>query len=183
MINSGRTKLDKYYRLSDKTPVYVATLVLNPIFKWSFVHKTRAKARMLKFCNDCHSPVENAIPIPSIEPTDTNNPLRDWFAEVEAVPLFGDEYSRHCSTPQVQRTYKNSWEWWLEPQQQSDYPNLGRIALDILSVPAMSAEPERLFSVSKMHITDRRNKLEVEFIERLMCLKSWMRPEVWKKDF
>jgi hypothetical protein len=54
------------------------------------------------------------------------------------------------------------------------YPNLGKIALDILSIPAMSAEPERLFSGAKISITDRRNRLGTESIETLKCLKSWM---------
>ena len=30
MFNSGQAKMDKYYRLSDSTPVYVTTLVLHP---------------------------------------------------------------------------------------------------------------------------------------------------------
>jgi hypothetical protein len=38
----------------------------------------------------------------------------------------------------------------------------------------MSAEPERLFSGAKISITDRRNRLGIESIEALECLKSWM---------
>jgi hypothetical protein len=63
--------------------------------------------------------------------------------------------------------------WWLEPTQQSTFPNLSRIAVDILSIPAISAEPERLFSSAKITITDRRNQLKSDTIEALECLKSW----------
>ena len=45
--------------------------------------------------------------------------------------------------------------------------------MDILSIPAMSAEPERLFSRAKITITDRRNRLGSDAIEALECLKSW----------
>ena len=48
------------------------------------------------------------------------------------------------------------------------------MALDILSIPAMSAEPERLFSGAKITITDRRNRLGIESIEAIECLKSWL---------
>jgi hypothetical protein len=47
------------------------------------------------------------------------------------------------------------------------------MALDVLSIPAISAEPERLFSSAKISITDRRNRLGIESIEAIECLKSW----------
>ena len=48
------------------------------------------------------------------------------------------------------------------------------MALDILSIPAMSAEPERLFSRAGITVTERRNRLGAESIEALECLKSWL---------
>ena len=48
------------------------------------------------------------------------------------------------------------------------------MALDILSIPAMSAEPERLFSGAKITITDCRNRLGIKSIEAIECLKSWL---------
>ncbi|ODQ68784.1 hypothetical protein LIPSTDRAFT_76754, partial [Lipomyces starkeyi NRRL Y-11557] len=48
------------------------------------------------------------------------------------------------------------------------------MALDVLSIPAMSAEPERLFSSAKITITDRRNRLGIETIEAIECLKLWL---------
>ena len=48
------------------------------------------------------------------------------------------------------------------------------MALDILSIPAMSAEPERLFSGAKITISDRRNRLTIDTIQALQCLKSWL---------
>jgi hypothetical protein len=47
------------------------------------------------------------------------------------------------------------------------------LALDILSIPAMSAEVERLFSATKLTITDLRTKLVLNVVEALLCLKSW----------
>jgi hypothetical protein len=36
--------------------------------------------------------------------------------------------------------------WWLRDEQKSHYPNLSRMAIDVLSIPAMSADPKRVFS-------------------------------------
>jgi hypothetical protein len=48
------------------------------------------------------------------------------------------------------------------------------MAVDILSIAAMSADPERLFSGAKITITDRRNRLGIRTIQALECLKSWL---------
>jgi hypothetical protein len=58
------------------------------------------------------------------------------------------------------------------------------MALDMLSIPAMSASPERLFSGAGITITERRNRLGNESIESLECLKSWYKAEAsaWADD-
>jgi hypothetical protein len=47
--------------------------------------------------------------------------------------------------------------------------------LCLYNIPAMSAETERLFSSYKCTILDRRNRLGIEAIEAIECLKSWLR--------
>jgi hypothetical protein len=56
-----------------------------------------------------------------------------------------------------------------------DFLNLSRMGLDILSIPAMAADPERLFSSAGLTVTDRRNHLSIESIEALECIKSWVK--------
>ena len=47
------------------------------------------------------------------------------------------------------------------------------MALDILAIPAMSSEIERVFSSSGLLLTDRRNRLKEDIIEGAECMKSW----------
>ena len=56
------------------------------------------------------------------------------------------------------------------------------MALDLLSIPAMAADPERLFSSAKITITDRRNRLGIEVIEVVECLKSWYKVDEFSLD-
>jgi hypothetical protein len=48
------------------------------------------------------------------------------------------------------------------------------MALNILSIPAMSANLERIFSGAKITISNRRSKLSIATIQALECLKSWL---------
>jgi len=47
------------------------------------------------------------------------------------------------------------------------------MALDILSIPAMTAGVQRLFSQAKLMLTDRRNRLHMDGLEVVECMKSW----------
>src|SRR5438067_1488062 len=69
-----------------------------------------------------------------------------------------DEYVRYIAQPQVP-SVKQGYKWWLGPTQQKNYPNSSKMALDMLSIPAMSADPEHLFLGAKITISDRRNRL------------------------
>ena len=53
------------------------------------------------------------------------------------------------------------------------------MALDMLSIPTMSAKPEHIFLGLKITISDYRYRLGIELIEALECLKSWIGIEEW----
>jgi len=57
------------------------------------------------------------------------------------------------------------------------------MALDIFSIPAMSADPERLFSSSKHVLRDTRNRLKCDALEALECLKSWAKEGILLSNF
>ena len=50
---------------------------------------------------------------------------------------------------------------------------MAQIAKDIFSIPAMSAEVERLFSLAKLMVPHHRSTLRPEAIEAGECLRSW----------
>jgi hypothetical protein len=57
------------------------------------------------------------------------------------------------------------------------YPTLGRIALDILPIPASSIPCERLFSAAKESADDRRARLGPKKFEELQVMKF-----VWRNN-
>ena len=50
---------------------------------------------------------------------------------------------------------------------------MAQMARDIFSIPAMSAEVERLFSSTKLMIPPARNLLQLDGIEAGECTRSW----------
>ena len=66
----------------------------------------------------------------------------------------------------------NPIEWWN--RHQLEYPVLYRMALDLFSIPGMSAECERVFSQTKKMITDERNRLAPKVIEADQLQKHWL---------
>ena len=60
----------------------------------------------------------------------------------------------------------------LNLKQRTRYPLLSRMAIDIYSIPAMSAQSERVFLGPNALVSDFRDRLQSETIEVLKCLKS-----------
>jgi hypothetical protein len=63
-----------------------------------------------------------------------------------------------------------SFQCWLRPAIRAKYPSLARMAIDILSIPAMSAEAERDFSSVGFVLNSRRRRLREETLEAMLCL-------------
>lgn len=177
MFNSGWSKLEKYYQLSEDTPVYVAALILHPRYKWQYLDRNWKKAwtqsarRNVITLWETYKP----RPIPDVSTpsttTTTNRFLQYLEEQDEDIQTIDDEYEHYCKQPQIK--VQDARKWWMEASQQQLYPNLSQMALDILSIPGMSAEPERTFSATKLIITDIRTRLSIKMIQALACLKSW----------
>jgi hypothetical protein len=66
-------------------------------------------------------------------------------------------------------------------RQHQPYPTLRQWAFNTLSIPATSAEIERVFSQARRLITDDRNSLSIENLEILLCFKHWMKHGLLKR--
>jgi hypothetical protein len=86
-----------------------------------------------------------------------------------------DEYDRYLSTaPEPPIT--SAFTFWQSQHQR--YPYLLAMALDILSIPALSSGVERLLSQCKIMLTYRRNQLKIDSLQAVECMKSWERLQI-----
>lgn len=141
---------------------------------WPLEWIADAKAKVQLFWKKEYKSTAITVPTPATETASTvYNAFQEWQKKRQRSQLDIDEYAKYLQAA-VLPEVKDARSWWLETTQRNSYPALSIMALDILSIPAMSAEPERLFSGAKITITDRRNQLGIESIQAIECLKSWL---------
>jgi hypothetical protein len=104
----------------------------------------------------------SSVPVTPIHTT-INAFWLDLDAEDMAEAARVDEYAQYCASPIVNTD--DAIGWWMQETPRRAYPNLSKMAFDYLSISSMSAELERLFSSTKITVTDRRNRLEVMYLK------------------
>ena len=90
-----------------------------------------------------------------------------------------DELELYMTEPVLRgigiRTF-DALKWWTEDAQQQRYPQLSKLAVDLLTIPAMSAGIERVFSECKF--TCLRHATLSETLKEIHLLRSWLRSTV-----
>jgi hAT family C-terminal dimerisation region len=82
-----------------------------------------------------------------------------------------DEFETYISRPPLATNANfNPIKWWAN---NAKSPQMMNMAFDILSIPAMSSETERVFSGVKLTISASRNRLSEDIIEATECLNRW----------
>jgi hypothetical protein len=124
---------------------------------------------------------------PQKEPSDFNQWVSGYKYKHLRPKTKEDEYHQYLRTeffpdqrlegtqPGSQAKLVNLCAFWARYEAQ--YPSLARMAFDILSIPAMSAECERVFSSAKILLSDRRARMKEDIIEASECLRAWVRAE------
>ena len=83
-----------------------------------------------------------------------------------------DELGAYMRQAPVRRENLNPILWWRDHQE--EYPRRSKFALDVLAIPAMSVDPERTFSVTKLTVSSQRHSLSPEIVEEIQCLRNWL---------
>ncbi|CAG8795179.1 10707_t:CDS:1, partial [Dentiscutata erythropus] len=83
--------------------------------------------------------------------------------------LLSSELNQYLALPENKKE-TNSLLWWQ--LQVNKYPVLSKIALDYLSIQAISVVSEWVFSIASNTITKTRNWLSPETAKVTLCMKS-----------
>ena len=189
-LQAGLTKLLKYWNRTSRSPAYIAAIVLDPTIKWEHFNtwdpkwQPNIRSSMKEFWESKYrsstglSSYVSTTQVSSV--TKMDNKYLEWRRRQKGLQSTAqsqsaaatDEYSRYTeSEPLVlEEEGVTALDYWLRPIQRTRLPLLAKMAIDIYSIPAMSAEPERVFSSAKHTISDQRNRLKSETIELLECL-------------
>ncbi|KAF6528636.1 hypothetical protein HZS61_008938 [Fusarium oxysporum f. sp. conglutinans] len=202
-IDAARVKLEEYFGLTDATPAYRCAVALHPANKFTYFelewsHNKQWISEAKRVVREVYAQYEEAAAKtgtmgaqPQEEVIDDNDvaldPLqqarkrRQRLAATAASGSRGnkrikltselDEFMARANKADVE--VEDPLEWWV--CHASDYPILSKMAFDLFSCPAMSAECERVFSQTKKVITDERNRLKSDTVAALECQKHLLR--------
>lgn len=174
---------DKYYQLSDESPAYSAALTLHPSRRKAHIEKNWPKAwhkkiftGVKKLWEDEYKKLPTVNTTPSLAPKGEPDEYDLLAQELDVIGTVDDvdEYETYTSQSPILIDC-SPLTWWLRDEQQERFPRLSKMAIDILSIPAMSADPERTFSGGRRTISWDRMLLGASTIEKGECLKSWIR--------
>lgn len=174
-------KFDKYYQLTDDSPIYAVAVLLNPALRRSYLdsawsHQTayiepaveRAREMWVEnFKSKISTTAEEALAA-------IQDPFQRFRAKATGSHSIKDEFDDFMHATPHPIGSQSPLEWWLEPSQQAVYPNLRRMAVTVFTVPPMSAGPERVFSGTRHTIAPERIRLGARMVEMTECIKSWV---------
>lgn len=187
-INNCWSKLDEYYTLLGQSPLYPAAVILHPRWNVSWLEANWTSREQLVWLRDAKKSVREYFELhyPANEPSDrvktvTAKAIRQaepsqfdqWMQSQDRHMMEeDDELAAYMRQGPIRRENLNPILWWKDHRE--EYPRLSKFGLDILAIPAMSVDPERTFSVTKLTISSQRHKLGPEITEEIQCLRNWL---------
>ncbi|RKK06792.1 hypothetical protein BFJ65_g18346 [Fusarium oxysporum f. sp. cepae] len=191
-INNGWKKLDEYYSKLGESPLFAAAVILHSRFGISWLEATWATEEQLAWVRDAKAGIKDYFArwYQSNQRTDdlqsksasslTNRGKEDdhytqWinsrtkkaFATSSSVSEM-DKYLR--LEPQ---DTQEPIQWWRDHK--PSFPVLSSFALDVFAIPAMATDCERQFSLAKLTLTSQRLAMGADTLERVHCLRNWVR--------
>lgn len=179
---------DKYYDKTDESPLYASALILHPNCRAKYIRanwKPKWQRPVLKKVKDLWISYRDGqngnFPSP---PRISKERRDDYLDEYDRAaknlrryirPPTQDEFDDYSNGEPCDIGKASALEWWCQEPQQDRWPKLSLMAIDILSIPAMSAEPERVFSGARRTISWERAQMGATNLERVECLKHWQR--------
>jgi hypothetical protein len=166
------------------TPAYMASVVLNPALKWKYVEKKwiteeqwlwiePSKRAMKGYYETYYNASSERLTPPRAIPTRGNqlDAFENWMTPEDYYeqPATIDQLGAYNEAEPT--AVANIINWWREHE--ATYPNLVKMAFDLHSVPSISAEIERIFSIAKGSVDAKRNRTHPDVLEAIQCLKNW----------
>jgi hypothetical protein len=201
-VEDAWRKLDHYYQETDKSSVYSSAVILDPRLKLGFLQ--RKWAEHLNWIESAKKSTERRYQeyinkySDSITTSTTDSQSIDIFDTFKFGEMFQqdvhDELTDYLSLPSAAQT-ADPVKWWIDHSVR--FPILSRLALDILAIPATSAEAERAFSryicflrklmliefSAKHLITDSRNRLQCDIISMCQSMRTWIHGQHFAKEW
>jgi hypothetical protein len=189
-LRAAWAKANDYYSKLDLSPAYYAATILHPYYKTYCEVAWADKPEWLNANNRAFqalwgeykgSPSRPAARRPRVVVNDIDDAIEalvDPKASAAAAATDDselDEYERWKRwEPRAEKgseAANNPIKYWVGLRDR--YPDLARIALDLISIPASSCECERMFSELGDLLEPRRRAISPQLLAAIQCVRRW----------
>jgi hypothetical protein len=180
---------DNWYAKTSDTAAYAAALLLHPSRRRRYIRDNwrkewvqsaldAVKDLWVERYRDRVIKEEERIPILTKEPD-----AFDRAARLLQLGLNDEELDTFINqAPTRLSEGMTALNWWLHPDRRQEWPRLSHMAIEILSMPGLSDEAERVFSGGRRTCRWDRASLSAASIERAEFLKSIQRLGITSGD-
>ncbi|EXL90010.1 hypothetical protein FOIG_16710 [Fusarium odoratissimum NRRL 54006] len=187
-IEMGWFILDKYYTMTEDAPVYAAALLLDPSKRIRYIERhwpeswhENAIAGVRTIWEEYKTQPETG-PAESVDEVSASQKRQpnEWDAlleELEVTEDLGDsmdDLEDFIKATPI-KISGSPLQWWCNKDQRKTYPQLSRMAIDILSIAPESADPESAFSGGRRTLSWDRERMTCENLEKVECIGNWLR--------
>ncbi|KAL6634299.1 hypothetical protein ACP70R_026970 [Stipagrostis hirtigluma subsp. patula] len=112
-----------------------------------------------------------------------DDPFADWYEHLSKNSRVTTELDRYLNDNPIRQSEGfDILKWWMVHS--PVYPNLARIARDMLAMRMSTVPSKSAFSTKERTISDYHSRLTTETTEALICLKDWSQasgphPSMW----
>jgi hypothetical protein len=185
-LRAAWAKANEYYTKLDDSPAYYAATILHPYYKtycdtvwsdkpdWLVTNNRNFRALWAPY-----NASPRAIRRPKVLSSDMDDAIDGLINPSTSASntTEEDEYERwKRSEPRAEKGSdhaNNPIRYWVELRDR--YPNLSKLALNVLSIPASSCECERLFSELGDLLEPRRRAIKPQLLAALQCVRRWQK--------
>ena len=197
-ITNAWQKLNEYYTKLGSSPLFAAAVILHPgrsirwlEDRWSSDEQQGwlrdAKDGLERFWtawyrdNSAEPGAEGSLNYPAIPrrtdysagPRREESAYEQWLnSRTERLADESTELERYFRL-ELPVPIDDPIQWWMD--RRLSFPTLSQLALDVFAIPAMAADCERAFSLAKLTLTSQRLSMEPSTLEKVQCLKNWVR--------
>jgi hypothetical protein len=189
-IEMGWFVLNKYYTMTEDVPVYAAALLLDPSKRRAYIEQNwpsdwhqGAISGAREIWEAEYNPIihpekpERSADVPT-PPKKRDDQLAFLLKSIEVkkkmICTDTDNLDAFINTSPIEVDC-TPLEWWSRIEQRKQYPRLSRMAIDILSIPSESAEPERSFSGARRTTSWDRLRITCQNLQKVECIGNWLR--------
>lgn len=172
-------KLQKYYSLTDNAhSIYAAAILLHPSLRKRYFDRywvgeeAEWKDLMISHVKSVWEKDYKPHLPPPTQPDRPLTLMERHLQGIQETAPGADEFDSYINSPIVKFNTPDAVIPWILSAE-NIWPGIKQQALDLLSIPAMSAELERVFSQAKHTVTPTRNRLSADTIEVLELLRHW----------